>query len=143
YPHELSGGMAGRATLAFALAGAPRVLVADEPTASLDPELTGRVLGLLREAADEGAAVLLITHDLASLRSTGVADDVSVMYAGHLLEHGLAREVLQTPDHAYTWALLDALPERGLHPLAGMPPSLTELDPMAALAGLADRLAGR
>lgn len=140
YPHELSGGMAGRAALAFALAGAPRVIVADEPTASLDPDLTDLVLRLLRQAADDGAAVLLITHDLAALRSSGVADNVSVMYAGHLLESGPAMRVLEDPAHPYTAALLDALPERGLRPMAGMPPSLVDLDPTAAFADLAERL---
>lgn len=131
YPHELSGGMAQRAALAFALAGDPEVLVADEPTASLDPALTERVLTLLRECADAGAAVLLITHDLRSLVSTGtgavIADDLSVMYAGRIVESGPAGRVLDAPEHAYSRALLGALPENGLVPIPGVPPSLTDL----------------
>ncbi|MBD8000439.1 ATP-binding cassette domain-containing protein [Oerskovia gallyi] len=127
YPHELSGGMAQRVAVAGALAGDPSVIVADEPTASLDRALTDRVLGLLRECADDGAAVLLITHDLASLVRTGVADRLAVMYASRLMETGPAAEVFDDPWHDYTRDLLDALPSRGLHPLPGSPPQLTDL----------------
>ncbi|WP_040160627.1 ATP-binding cassette domain-containing protein [Nigerium massiliense] len=127
YPHELSGGMAGRAAVAFALAGDPRVLVADEPTASLDPELTEHVLGLLRGCADEGRAVLLITHDLQSLTTTGVADDLSVEYAGRLVDDGPAAGLLAHPTVDYTRALVAALPANGLHAAPGMPPALTDL----------------
>ncbi|GAA1412840.1 ATP-binding cassette domain-containing protein [Oerskovia paurometabola] len=127
YPHELSGGMAQRVAVAGALAGDPSVIVADEPTASLDRALTDRVLGLLRECADDGAAVLLITHDLASLVRTGVADRLAVMYASRLMETGPAPEVFDDPWHDYTRDLLDALPSRGLHPLPGSPPQLTDL----------------
>lgn len=129
FPHELSGGMAGRAAVAFALAGDPAVLVADEPTASLDPDLTRHVLDLLRACADAGTAVLLITHDLAALDRAGIADDLSVMYAGRIVESGPAATLFEHPVHAYTRALLRALPENGLHPIPGMPPSLTDLDP--------------
>lgn len=125
YPHELSGGMAQRAVLAFALAGEPQVLIADEPTAGLDPELTDHVLGLLRGIANTGTAVLTITHDLASLTRTGVADTVSVMYAGRLVETGPAGRVLSRPEHAYTRGLLRALPQNGLHRTGTPPPSLT------------------
>ncbi|WP_182345786.1 ABC transporter ATP-binding protein [Tomitella gaofuii] len=129
YPHELSGGMAQRVAVAAALAGAPPVLVADEPTAGLDPGLAAHVLGLLREAADGGAAVLLITHDLQSVESTGVADHCAVMYAGRIVERGTTGSVFSAPAHAYTAALLAALPSRGLHPIPGAPPELTDLDP--------------
>lgn len=127
YPHELSGGMAQRVAVAGALAGDPAVIVADEPTASLDRALTDRILGLLRECADDGAAVLLITHDLASLVRTGVADRLAVMYASRLMESGPAAEVLGDPLHDYTRDLLGALPAHGLHPLPGAPPQLTDL----------------
>ncbi|GAA3230598.1 ABC transporter ATP-binding protein [Oerskovia jenensis] len=127
YPHELSGGMAQRVAVAGALAGDPSVIVADEPTASLDRALTDRILGLLRECADDGAAVLLITHDLASLVRTGVADRLAVMYASRIMETGPAGEVFEDPLHDYTRDLLGALPSRGLHPLPGSPPQLTDL----------------
>lgn len=127
YPHELSGGLAARAGLAGALAGQPSILIADEPTASLDPELSQEVLRLLRAQADAGAAVLLITHDVASLLDGGWADDVSVMYAGRLVEQGAAASVLGLPEHAYTRALLEALPRNGLRAVLGDPPSLTDL----------------
>src|SRR5699024_1063416 len=85
---------------------------------------------LLRSAADRGAAVLLITHDLQSIESTGAADSLAVMYAGRIVEHRPAPVVLNAPEHVYTRALLDALPSRGLHPIPGQPPELTDLDPM-------------
>lgn len=134
YPHELSGGMAGRVAVAFALAGDPDVVLADEPTASLDPQLATHVLRLLRRCADDGAAVLLITHDLDRLIETGLADDLSVMYAGRIVEHGPADLVLDRPHHAYTSALLAALPRNGLHPIPGMPPSLVDLPDEASFA---------
>lgn len=139
YPHELSGGMAQRAAIAFALVGNPQVIVADEPTASLDPELSGHVLHLLRRAADGGAAVLLITHDLRSLLHSVVADQVAVMYAGRIVEYGPAEQVLRDPSDIYTQALLRALPEGGLHPIPGTPPSLTDLPEGVTFA---DRLVG-
>ncbi|MEE2054978.1 dipeptide/oligopeptide/nickel ABC transporter permease/ATP-binding protein [Nocardiopsis tropica] len=126
YPHELSGGMAARAVLAAALAGDPAVLVADEPTAGLDPDLAGQVLRLLRGAAGRGTAVLVITHDLQALDTAGAADAVAVMYAGRIVEHGPAERVLTAPEHPYTGALLAALPGRGLRPLPGLPPELTD-----------------
>ncbi|WP_280265395.1 ATP-binding cassette domain-containing protein [Nocardia wallacei] len=129
YPHELSGGMAQRAALAAALAGDPDVLVADEPTSGLDRDRTDRVLRLLRDRADAGAAVLLITHDLAALLRTRVADTVAVMYASHLVEYGPADPVLDDPWHEYTRDLLAALPGRGLRPLPHPTPELTDLAP--------------
>ncbi|WP_234004128.1 dipeptide/oligopeptide/nickel ABC transporter permease/ATP-binding protein [Nocardiopsis sp. SBT366] len=126
-PHELSGGMAVRAVTAAALAGRPRVLLADEPTAGLDPELAAQVLHLLRRVADSGTAVLVITHDLQALETTEVADHVAVMYAGRIVEQGPALRVLSEPEHPYGRALMAALPAHGLHPLPGLPPELTDL----------------
>ena len=127
YPNELSGGMAQRVAIACALAGNPSVIVADEPTANLDRTLTEHILGLLRECADEGAAVLLITHDLASLIRSKIADRLAVMYASRIMEIGPAAQVLQDPLHDYTQDLLGALPSRGLNPIPGSPPQLTDL----------------
>lgn len=129
YPHELSGGMAQRVGVACALAGDPEVLVADEPTSGLDPDLARRTYDLLRSCADEGVAVLLITHDLGGVIDAEVADDVTVMYAGRFVEQGAATRVLAEPEHAYTRALLAALPRHGMHRVPGTPPSLTDLDP--------------
>ncbi|MBY3553850.1 ABC transporter ATP-binding protein [Modestobacter lapidis] len=128
FPHELSGGMAQRVAVALALAGEPQVVLADEPTAGLDRPLVDRTLGLLREVADAGCAVLLITHDLGALRRVpGAVDDVAVMYAGRLLESGPAADVLAAPGHDYTRELLAALPSGGLVPIPGQPPQLTDL----------------
>lgn len=127
FPHELSGGMLQRAALAFALAGDPDVLVADEPVSGLDPRLAHLTLELLRSTADAGTAVVLITHDLQALASSGTADEVSVMYAGRIIETGPAAQILTTPAEPYTVDLLAALPANGLHPMPGLPPALTDL----------------
>ncbi|MDV6301011.1 MULTISPECIES: ABC transporter ATP-binding protein [Rhodococcus] len=127
HPHQLSGGMAQRVALAGALAADPTVIVADEPTSNLDRAAVDHVLGLLRACADDGAAVLLITHDLSSLIRTEIADRIAVMYASRLMETGPAASVLENPLHDYTRDLLDALPSRGMTPLPGSPPELTDL----------------
>ncbi|WP_040794889.1 ATP-binding cassette domain-containing protein [Nocardia higoensis] len=124
YPHELSGGMAQRAAIACALAATPQVIVADEPTASLDPILTEHTLTLLRAAADAGAAVLLISHDLDTLAEH--TDHVAVMYASRILETGPTAAVFADPWHPYTRDLLAATPAGGLHPIPGTPPALTD-----------------
>lgn len=125
YPHELSGGMAQRAAIAFALAGDPQVIVADEPTSNLDPDLTEQTLQLLRAAADAGAAVLLISHDLDALPVH--TDRVAVMYASRIVETGPTAAVFADPWHPYTRDMLAALPSGGLRPIPGMPPTLTDL----------------
>ena len=128
YPHELSGGMAQRVAVAFALAGDPDVVIADEPTASLDPELKSSLFSLLRDIADADRAVLLITHDVTELRDAGIADRLSVMYASRFVEQGAASTVLEHPHDPYTRALLAALPSGGMVPIPGFPPSLVDLD---------------
>jgi len=125
YPHELSGGMAQRVVLALALAGDPQVVLADEPTTGLDRPLVDRTVDALRELADDGRAVLLITHDLAAAER--VATDVAVMYASRIVEHGPAEEVFTDPWHPYTRGLLEATPARGFRPLPGHPPDLSAL----------------
>ncbi|MEV4154696.1 ATP-binding cassette domain-containing protein [Nocardia salmonicida] len=135
YPHELSGGMAQRAAVAAALAGDPEVIIADEPTSGLDRARTDQIGKLLRECADGGAAVLLITHDLGHLIRAGIADTVAVMYASRLMEVGPGAHVLADPWHDYTRDLLAALPERGLHPLPHPPRALTNLSEICPYAG--------
>lgn len=112
FPHQLSGGMMQRVAIAAALAGDPKVIVADEPTSALDPELTREILHLLRDVADLGTAVLLITHDIEDLREAQVTDQISVLHRGKIVESGV--DVLERPQHDYTKALLAALPSGGL-----------------------------
>jgi peptide/nickel transport system permease protein len=109
YPHQISGGMAQRVAIALALAGSPRLLVADEPTTALDVTIQAEILALLRTlVADRGMSVILVTHDLGVVAD--LCDDVSVMYAGQIVETGSVRDVLVRPEHPYTMALLAADP---------------------------------
>ncbi len=110
YPHQMSGGMCQRVMIALSLACSPRLLLADEPTTGLDVTLTREILGLFRQAADErGQGVLLISHDLASIST--VCDRVAVLYAGRVVESGTAETLLGEPEHPYTRALLDSVPD--------------------------------
>ncbi len=109
YPCEMSGGMQQRVMLAMALAGRPKLLIADEPTTALDVVTQRGVLDLIGRLADEeGLAVLLITHNLAL--AAGRAARVCVMYGGQVVESGAAGEVLAAPRHPYTQGLLAAVP---------------------------------
>jgi peptide/nickel transport system ATP-binding protein len=137
YPHELSGGMAQRLVTALALAPDPPLLVADEPTTGLDRPLVDHTLDLLRRRCDDGAAVLLVTHDLAAARR--VADTVAVMYASRVVERRPTEALFTAPAHPYTAGLLDALPERAFRPVPGHPPMLTALPPGCAFAPRCER----
>jgi peptide/nickel transport system permease protein len=109
YPHQISGGMAQRVAIALALAGSPRLLVADEPTTALDVTIQAEILALLRGlVAARGMSIILVTHDLGVVAD--LCDDVSVMYAGQIVETGTVRDVLVRPEHPYTMALLAADP---------------------------------
>ncbi|MDR2529655.1 MAG: ABC transporter ATP-binding protein [Synergistaceae bacterium] len=127
HPHHFSGGMRQRCALAIALAMAPKILLADEPTTSLDVTVQAHMLDLLLEARQKtGAGILLISHDLSMVAR--VADRVAVMYAGKIVEIGTAEEIFYDPRHPYTWGLLRALPfvamrTGTLRQIPGAPPS--------------------
>jgi ABC-type dipeptide/oligopeptide/nickel transport system ATPase component len=111
YPHQLSGGMRQRAVIAMALVCRPELLIADEPTTALDVTIQAQILGLIKTLQREiGCSVLLITHDFGVVAQ--MADEVAVMRNGAIVERGTVRAVLKSPQHAYTRALLDALPSR-------------------------------
>ena len=134
YPYELSGGQRQRVSIARALAVEPAVVVADEPISMLDVSIRIGILNLMTELKDaHGLAFLYVTHDLASARY--IADDVLVMYAGQIVEHGSAEEVLQNPLHPYTRLLLSAVPDpaRGETRLLEVPKrhSAAAVDPIA------------
>ncbi|MFM2041877.1 MAG: dipeptide transporter ATP-binding protein DppD [Pseudomonadota bacterium] len=111
YPHQLSGGMSQRVMIAIAIACNPRLLIADEPTTALDVTIQKQILDLLRDLQrDRGMGLVLITHDMGVVAE--MADRVTVMYAGQVVETAAADTLFAAPRHPYTRALLDALPER-------------------------------
>ena len=121
YPFELSGGMARRVLIATAAVEHPKLLIADEPTPGLDARAAGRILGHFRELAEEGAGVLLITHDL-ELALT-IAHRVLVLYAGETIEEAEAADFSEGKlRHPYTRALWSALPQNGFNPIPGTQP---------------------
>ena len=128
YPHELSGGMCQRVMIAIAIAGRPRLLLADEPTTALDVTIQDQILTLLDELrAETGMAVILVSHDLGVVAER--AERIAVMYAGRLLEHGPVVDVIRAPRHPYTQGLIGAIPtldprgrDRPLTAIAGQPP---------------------
>jgi oligopeptide/dipeptide ABC transporter ATP-binding protein len=110
YPHELSGGQRQRVVIAGALALEPDVLVADEPVSSLDASIRGEILALLLQLRDDlGLSVLVVTHDLGL--AWNIADRIAVMYLGRIVEVGTTEQVLASPRHPYTKALLSVVPE--------------------------------
>jgi peptide/nickel transport system ATP-binding protein len=109
YPHKLSGGMRQRAMIAMALANAPDLLIADEPTTALDVTIQAQILDLMRGLRrDTGTAIILITHDLGVVAE--MADDVAVMYAGQIVERATVRDLFARPEHPYTVGLLGSIP---------------------------------
>lgn len=112
YPHEMSGGMQQRVMIAMALASSPDLLIADEPTTALDVTIQAQILELLKELRDNtGMSIIIVTHNLGIVSET--ADNVIVMYAGHSVESSRVSNVISSPIHPYTKALLTAVPEIG------------------------------
>lgn len=134
YPHQLSGGMNQRIAIALAIAAKPRLLIADEPTTALDVTVQAQIMRLLENLQrEQGMALVLISHDLGLVSE--VAERVSVMYAGQVVETGALPELFEAPEHPYSEALLASLPER--NPRARRLPTLAGQVP-----GRLDRPAG-
>ncbi len=109
YPHQMSGGMRQRVMIAMAMACNPKVLIADEPTTAVDVTVQAQILALMdRLRRESETGVILITHDLAVIAET--ADEVAVMYAGQIIEHGLVKDIFANPLHPYTVCLLRSIP---------------------------------
>jgi peptide/nickel transport system ATP-binding protein len=139
YPHQFSGGMRQRAMIAMALSCNPSILIADEPTTALDVTIQAQILDLIGHLRETfGSAIVLITHDLGVVAD--IADEVSVMYAGRVVESAATERIFNAPQHPYTWGLLASIPRidrpktRRLKPIRGHPPSLVDLPPGCAFA---------
>ncbi len=134
YAHELSGGMRQRVMIGLALSCSPRLIIADEPTTALDVTIQAQILAELESLrADSDVSIILITHDLGVVSQ--VADRVLVMYGGRVVEQSDVDDLLDDPQHPYTWALLASVPRvdgekpRRLASIAGSPPSLLRPPP--------------
>jgi len=132
YPFQLSGGMAQRVMITLAIALEPALIIADEPTASLDPSVRMETLQILEQLRDQrGVGILLITHDFGVVAR--LADRVAVMYAGEIVETADVRTIFRAPKHPYSYGLLQSLPgahqEGRLRPLRGQPPDMSDLPP--------------
>ena len=130
YPHQMSGGMRQRIVGAIALAGGPKLIIADEPTTNLDVTIQAQYLDLLKDLQhDTGVAIIFVTHNLGIVAR--MCDRMAVMYAGKIVEHGSVRELFNAPKHPYTKALLGSMPKLGskepLYAIPGQPPNLARL----------------
>lgn len=131
YPHQFSGGMKQRVVIAIALACRPKLLIADEPTTALDVTIQAQVLEMMNALKQEmDMALLLITHDLGVVAET--CDDVSIMYAGEIIEAGSLRDIFKKASHPYTVGLFNSLPSlddsvKRLEPIHGLMPDPTNL----------------
>ncbi|EUJ26600.1 Glutathione import ATP-binding protein GsiA [Listeria grayi] len=130
FPHELSGGQRQRVMIAMALINRPKVLIADEPTTALDVTLQTQILELIKERKEKSdLSVIFISHDLGVVAN--IADRVAIMYAGKIVEIGMANEIFYNPQHPYTWGLLDSVPNNAdnrktLFTLPGSPPDMRQ-----------------
>ncbi len=128
YPHQLSGGMRQRIVIAIALACSPELLICDEPTTALDVTIQAKILDLIKEIQKKrNLSVIFITHNMGVVAR--VADRINVMYAGKIIESGMADEIFYDPRHPYTWGLLSAMPDLEttgdrLYTIPGSPPNL-------------------
>ncbi|MEA5145290.1 MAG: ABC transporter ATP-binding protein, partial [Candidatus Limiplasma sp.] len=128
YPHQLSGGMRQRVMIAMALSCDPELLIADEPTTALDVTIQAQILALLTDLRERlGMSIIIISHDLGVIAE--MADDVMVMYAGQVVEHAPAEQLLQNPKHPYTIGLMNSVPDitqtvDRLHAMDGLVPDL-------------------
>lgn len=129
YPHQFSGGMRQRVVIAIALACAPKVLIADEPTTALDVTIQAQILDLMKELQKQiETSIIFITHDLGVVAN--VADRVAVMYGGKIVEIGTVDEIFYNPQHPYTWGLISSMPsldsgdDEELFVIPGTPPDL-------------------
>lgn len=136
YPHQFSGGMRQRVMIAMALALDPEVLIADEPTTALDVTVQAQIMALLAELQRErNMGLVLITHDMGVVAD--VADRISVMYAGRVIEEAGVNDIYASPAHPYTKGLLESIPRldlkgQELSAIKGLPPALTNIPPGCA-----------
>ena len=130
YPHQMSGGMRQRIVGAIALAGGPKLIIADEPTTNLDVTIQAQYLNLLRDIQRETkVGLIFVTHNLGIVAK--MCDKLAVMYAGRIVEQGAVKEIFRNPQHPYTKALLGSIPKIGskepLFAIPGQPPNLASL----------------